>query len=40
VDGAPTGTIGVGGVDVLVDSAVLAGFGGGDCPSGMTIGVA
>ena len=35
-DGAPTGTIGVGGVDVLFDSECLA--GGACCPSGMTMG--
>jgi hypothetical protein len=36
--GAPTGTIGVGGVDVLFDSECLA--GGGCWPSGMTMGAA
>jgi hypothetical protein len=38
MDGAPTGTIGLAGVDVLVDSECTA--GGAFCPSGMTIGVA
>jgi hypothetical protein len=42
VGAAPTGTIGVGGVDVLVESEVPDdGFAGGACcPLGMTMGVA